>query len=224
MSIRRLFVLLFFVFILLSGCLSEPTENVHVETKPAVGTPVGEGVDTTPSPDTMEKMETQVLVIPLVESGDVADYSSEPTQVAEGEVDQGGDMTGQAKMNVADVISVDISGDEGAYQFSVGIRSPETGCDQYADWWEVITVGGELIYRRILLHSHVNEQPFVRSGGPVNIAPDTVVIVRAHMNNVGYGGAVFQGSIQSGFNGVELDPNFASNLSETPPLPDGCAF
>jgi hypothetical protein len=34
----------------------------------------------------------------------------------------------------ADVISVEASGQPGAVRFSVGIRSPDTGCDQYADW------------------------------------------------------------------------------------------
>ncbi|MGA9190363.1 MAG: hypothetical protein WBZ24_01400, partial [Anaerolineales bacterium] len=67
----------------------------------------------------------------------------------------------------ARVISVDVSGEEGAFTFAVEIASPDTGCDRYADWWEVVTPNGDLLYRRILLHSHVDEQPFARSGGPV---------------------------------------------------------
>jgi hypothetical protein len=125
---------------------------------------------------------------------------------------------------VADVISVEVTASPGAYQFSVGIASPDTGCDQYADWWEVIDEGGDLIYRRILLHSHVNEQPFVRSGGPVAIDPDVVVWVRAHMNPTGYGGTAFKGSVQSGFQEAKLDPGFAIDLLHESPLPDGCAF
>jgi hypothetical protein len=214
MSTTRFLTLLSIAFLLISGCSSEPTDSVDVfETGVAIVTPE-EHVEDTPSPP--DTMETQVLVLPLVESGDMQNNSSE--------VDNGGNMQGSATINVADVISVDVSGNEGAYQFSIGISSPDTGCDQYADWWEVITVDGELIYRRILLHSHVNEQPFVRSGGPVSIAPDTEVIVRAHMNTGGYGGSAFRGTVLSGFGEVELAPNFAANLSETPPLPDGCAF
>ena len=76
----------------------------------------------------------------------------------------------------ADIISLDVSGDPGAYRFSVGVRSPDLGCEQFADWWEVIDEQGDLIYRRILLHSHAGEQPFVRSGGPVPIAPEDVVL------------------------------------------------
>jgi hypothetical protein len=48
----------------------------------------------------------------------------------------------------ADVTAVRVSGAPGAYTFSVTLSSPDTGCDQYADWWEVITPDGELVYRR----------------------------------------------------------------------------
>ena len=125
---------------------------------------------------------------------------------------------------LADVLSVAVSGAENAYQFSVEIRSPDTGCEQYADWWEVITEDGKLVYRRILAHSHVNEQPFKRSGGPVTIQEDTVVIVRAHMHLDGYGGTAFQGSVGDGFEAIQLEPDFAADLAESEPLPSGCGF
>lgn len=125
---------------------------------------------------------------------------------------------------LADVVSVEVSGEPGNYTFSVGISSPDTGCEQYADWWEVVSEDGELLHRRILLHSHTDEQPFVRSGGPVPIEPDTVVWVRAHMNNGGYGGQAWRGSVQEGFAQAEHAPDFAADLANEPPLPDGCAF
>ena len=124
----------------------------------------------------------------------------------------------------AGVLTVEVSGDPGAYTFSVEIRSPDLGCNQYADWWEVIDEEGGLVYRRILTHSHVNEQPFTRSGGPVPIAAETVVWVRAHMVPSGYGDVAFKGSVLNGFQQTDLSPDFASGLAETPPLPDGCAF
>jgi hypothetical protein len=130
----------------------------------------------------------------------------------------------EAAPSLADVISVEVSGEPGAYRFAVGIRSPDTGCDQYADWWEVVGEGGELLYRRVLLHSHVGEQPFVRSGGTVDVQAGTVVWVRAHMNTGGYGGAAFLGSVAQGFEKAALDAAFAAGLESAPPLPDGCAF
>ena len=124
----------------------------------------------------------------------------------------------------AHVISVQASGSAGDYRFAVEIHSPDLGCEQYADWWEVIDEDGNLLYRRILAHSHVDEQPFTRSGGPVAIEPDTVVIVRAHMNNSGYGGVSLKGSVQEGFLPIELEPDFAADLEDMEPLPTGCAF
>jgi hypothetical protein len=125
----------------------------------------------------------------------------------------------------ADVTAVRVSGTPGAYTFSVTLSSPDTGCDQYADWWEVITSDGELVYRRILAHSHVNEQPFTRSGGPVELQETTQAIVRAHMSNAGYGGGAFSGSPASGF---AADPSVTSalapQLADAAPQPDSCGF
>ena len=124
----------------------------------------------------------------------------------------------------ADTLSVQVSGEPGAYQFAVEISSPDTGCEQFADWWEVVSEEGQLLYRRILLHSHVDEQPFIRSGGPVEIDAETVVFVRAHMNTTGYGGAVMKGTVQGGFEPVEVQEGFGSELERVPPQPEDCAF
>jgi hypothetical protein len=125
---------------------------------------------------------------------------------------------------VADVVSVSVTGEPNAYAFSVGILSPDTGCDHYADWWEVLSEDGALRYRRILAHSHVNEQPFIRSGQPVQIEADMVVYVRAHMHPQGYGGRVFKGSVQDGFQEVSVDADFALAVENEDPQPDGCAY
>ncbi|WP_298539903.1 hypothetical protein [uncultured Aquimarina sp.] len=124
----------------------------------------------------------------------------------------------------AGVTNVSVSEKEGSYTFSVEINSPDLGCNQYADWWEIVSEDQTLVYRRILAHSHVNEQPFTRSGGPVNITEDQTVYIRAHMNNKGYGDVVFKGSVSAGFSQQTLDISFASELETTAPLPNGCAF
>ena len=124
----------------------------------------------------------------------------------------------------AKVTSVDISGPPKAYRFNVEISSPDTGCEQYADWWEVISPEGELIARRILGHSHVNEQPFKRSTEPVVIEPDQTVLIRAHMNNLGYGTTILKGTVASGFLSDTLNASFAKSLETKPPLPGNCAF
>ena len=124
----------------------------------------------------------------------------------------------------ADVLSVQVAGQPNGYQFSVQVSSPDTGCEQYADWWEVLSEDGQLLYRRVLLHSHVGEQPFTRSGGPLAVDANTPVIVRAHMNNGGYGGAALRGSVSGGFESVQLESGFAAEVEALPPLPNGCGF
>ena len=125
---------------------------------------------------------------------------------------------------VADVIGVTVKETSSTYRFSVTLQSDETGCAQYADWWEVLSAKGELLYRRILVHSHPDTQPFTRSGGSVNIASNETVYIRAHMNTVGYKGDVFSGSIDKGFKKVTKVPNFSKMLETQKPLPSGCAF
>jgi hypothetical protein len=125
---------------------------------------------------------------------------------------------------VADVIAVTTSGTPMAYRFAVKLASPDRGCQQFADWWEVVGDDGALIYRRILAHSHVDEQPFERSGAPVPIEADTIVWVRAHMRPGGYGGKVMRGSVRDGFEVATAPLEFALQLQAQPPLPSGCAF
>ncbi|MFO7929678.1 MAG: hypothetical protein R6U35_08425 [Candidatus Humimicrobiaceae bacterium] len=130
----------------------------------------------------------------------------------------------KSEMITADIVSVEVSGEDNNYQFSVGIKSPDTGCDQYADWWEILTEDGDLVYRRVLAHSHVDEQPFVRSGGPVAILEDTIVIIRAHMNTTGYGGIAMKGTVKSGFDEIDISKDFASEVEDQEPQPGDCAF
>lgn len=127
--------------------------------------------------------------------------------------------------DISGVIGVEATkGSDDNYTFSVTIQSPDEGCDRYANWWEVITEDGTLLYRRILAHSHVDEQPFTRSGGPVEIGSKDVVIVRSHMHPTGYHTQAMKGSFTDGFELVTLPTDFSIELSEIEPLPAGCSF
>jgi hypothetical protein len=209
----RYVLLLLIGMIILVACSS---------TQPSATPPPVDVIQTSPPTETtiaetsIEKTPFATETSIILPTENVADErSTPPTEVPTHEL---------VNYIFADVHSVAVSGGEGAYQFSVEIRSPDTGCEQYADWWEVISQDGELIYRRILAHSHVTEQPFTRSGGPAAISPDEVVIVRAHMNNGGYGGIAFQGSVETGFEAIQLESDFAEGLEKADPLPSGCGF
>lgn len=123
----------------------------------------------------------------------------------------------------ADVLRVTARGRPGAYQLAVTVKSPDRDCDQYANWWEVVSEDGRLLFRRILMHSHPEEQPFTRPGGPVAIAADDTVIVRAHLHPSGYGGVALRGSVAKGFERwTDAPPGFAVDLARDEPLPIEC--
>ena len=122
----------------------------------------------------------------------------------------------------AKITAVHASCAPGNYSFNVTIESNDTGCSHYADWWEVVDEHDALVYRRVLLHDHADEQPFTRDGGPANIEPGQIVTVRAHVNTSGYSAAAMRGSVQAGFQRVELPAGYAAALAKKPPLPEGC--
>ena len=69
----------------------------------------------------------------------------------------------------------------GTYSFAVTIRHGDTGWSHYADKFDVLTRDGKVLGTRVLYHPHVNEQPFTRSLGRVQVPLGvTEVIVRAH--------------------------------------------
>ena len=124
----------------------------------------------------------------------------------------------------AQVTEISITGETNAFTFATTVYSPDTGCDQYADWWEVVDLKGNLIYRRILTHSHVDEQPFSRSGANIPLEKESQVYIRVHINSLGYASEVQKGSVENGFMATELDVEFAKELEKAEPLPTGCAF
>lgn len=70
----------------------------------------------------------------------------------------------------------------------------------------------------------MDEQPFTRSGGEVEILRNQKVGVRGHMNSTGYGGASMLGSVEEGFRTEAMPADFALALELEQPLPSGCAF
>jgi hypothetical protein len=97
----------------------------------------------------------------------------------------------------ADVLFVRaVQTDDGTWTFSVTVAHLDTGWEDYADGWDVLTPDGEVLkpdpsspFTRLLLHPHENEQPFTRSQSGI-VIPDGVmqVRVRAHDLIDGYGG------------------------------------
>ena len=81
--------------------------------------------------------------------------------------------------------------------FDVTIQHPDTGWDDYADGWNLVTTDGEILktnldspFTRLLTHPHVDEQPFTRSQSGIVIPEGvTQINVRAHDIVDDFGGA-----------------------------------
>lgn len=75
------------------------------------------------------------------------------------------------------------------WMFSVTVKHDDKGPNHWVDWWRVRTPEGRELGRRVLLHSHADEQPFTRDER-IRIPPNLrSVVVEAHDKVHGLGGA-----------------------------------
>ena len=97
----------------------------------------------------------------------------------------------------ADVVYVKaVQAADSTWTFHVTVSHPDTGWDDYADGWDVLTPDGTVLkpdpespFTRLLLHPHVDEQPFTRNQSAIAIPEGvTEVRVRAHDMADGFGG------------------------------------
>ncbi|OGL14146.1 MAG: hypothetical protein A3F92_00750 [Candidatus Rokubacteria bacterium RIFCSPLOWO2_12_FULL_71_22] len=90
----------------------------------------------------------------------------------------------------ADVVAVQATRErDDVWTFSVTVRHDDRDPDHWADWWRVRTADGRELGRRVLLHSHVDEQPFTRDAR-IRVPRDVrIVFVEAHDRVHGLGGA-----------------------------------
>lgn len=84
-----------------------------------------------------------------------------------------------------------------SWTFSVTLSHGDTGWDDYADGWRVVSEDGTELGLRVLYHPHVEEQPFTRSLGGVDIPAGTEsVFIEARTNTDGWGSARFEVSLK----------------------------
>lgn len=71
--------------------------------------------------------------------------------------------------------------DTDRYTVQVSLRHDDTGWAHYADRWRVVDGDGQVLGERVLLHPHVDEQPFRRALSGVRIPAATAnVFIEAH--------------------------------------------
>ncbi|MTH97226.1 hypothetical protein E1297_14635 [Roseibium sp. RKSG952] len=99
---------------------------------------------------------------------------------------------GSAQAGEVEILNAIAAKSDSKWSFSVTIRHADEGWDHYADLWQVVAPDGTVLGERVLLHPHVDEQPFTRSLNGVEI-PDgvTEVVIRARDNVHGFSSQEF---------------------------------
>lgn len=89
----------------------------------------------------------------------------------------------------ADVVVATATKSGNSWTISATVKHADEGWKHYANSFQVLTIKGTVLGTRVLIHPHVNEQPFTRSLGGVTIPVETTKIrVRAGDLVHGYGG------------------------------------
>ncbi len=76
----------------------------------------------------------------------------------------------------------------GYFTISVTVQHEDEGDHHYATRWEVLDPANKIIARRVLMHPHVEEQPFTRSLSAVRIKPGVnEITIKVYDSKHGYG-------------------------------------
>ena len=88
--------------------------------------------------------------------------------------------------NEATIEDIKVTKQDETYRFSVRILHQDSGWEHYVNRYEVLDSDGNILATRVLVHPHINEQPFTRSLTAVIIKNVDVVYVRANDSVDGY--------------------------------------
>jgi len=185
--------ILFASLLILGACgpQSTPTASLVATASPSALPPTL--LPASPSPGPIEEPAT-ALPSPPLPAVPSATTSPVPTEGVVATPSPVPPVSGTGNADVLYVRAVKAS--NGTWTFHVTVQHPDTGWEDYADGWDVLTPDGQVLkpdrdspFTRLLLHPHESEQPFTRSQSGIVIPPGvTQVRVRAHDLVDGYGG------------------------------------
>ncbi|NBC95089.1 MAG: hypothetical protein GVY27_01895 [Deinococcus-Thermus bacterium] len=93
-----------------------------------------------------------------------------------------------APADPAEVVVAEARPSGAGWLVSVTLRHGDTGWDDYADGWRIVTAEGEIVGTRPLAHPHVNEQPFTRSLSGVALPEGADLYVESSTSVTGWSG------------------------------------
>ncbi|RDC75280.1 hypothetical protein DLJ49_00560 [Rhodovulum sp. 12E13] len=88
----------------------------------------------------------------------------------------------------AEIVAASAERGPQGWTVSVTLRHGDSGWDDYADGWRVVSDGGEVLGTRELLHPHVDEQPFTRRLSGLDLPEGRHVWVESSTNTTGWSG------------------------------------
>jgi hypothetical protein len=176
------------VLLLVAACGPSSMQGADPTRAPATQRPHTPEARSTPIPAT----HTQPPDTP--EASPTAPAPTEPSPSATPTPAPSPEASGAANADVLYVRAVEAA--EGSWTFHVTVQHPDTGWEDYADGWDVLTPDGTVLkpdpdspFTRLLLHPHESEQPFTRSQNGIVIPPGVILLrVRAHDLVDGFGG------------------------------------
>ena len=105
-------------------------------------------------------------------------------------------LCSSATADPAEIVGAEARSSGSGWTVSVTLQHGDTGWDDYADGWRVIGPDGTVLGTRVLMHPHVNEQPFTRSQSGIQIpATVTEVEIESSTNVTGWGGPRYKMSL-----------------------------
>ena len=96
-------------------------------------------------------------------------------------------LTASVFASDVEIVKVILTKNAGTWRADVTLNHADTGWKHYADAWRLVDEKGNEIAKRTLYHPHVNEQPFTRSLGSIQIPKNNkIIFIEAHDLNRGW--------------------------------------
>ncbi|MDZ7687906.1 MAG: hypothetical protein U5J64_04140 [Halobacteriales archaeon] len=193
-----------------SGCLSaNDGEDTDDSTNDEDGTGEGDADDGTDG-DTGETTEEAETDDDTDDEAEAEDGKTDSTTDDETDDDTDDD---ELDLREANVTGVSFSETGDGHRFDVTLYHDDDGEDGYADWWQVKSLDGERLGRRVLAHPHGTRR-FTRSE-TVETGDETCVVVRGHDQTHGYGGRAVVVNVETGETNGVLQGEEPSSFDES---------
>ena len=101
-------------------------------------------------------------------------------------------LPSMARADPAEIVGAEARADPSGWTVAVTLRHGDTGWEDYADGWRLVSRDGDVLATRALAHPHVDEQPFTRSLSGLDLPQGEAVFVESSTSVTSWSGARFR--------------------------------